>query len=252
MKALVTGAAAGLGHALVRQLSGRGCEIVALDRDRKNLANLAGETGIHRFPLDLGEIDALVSKLDELAALGPYDAVFLNAGISATGRFETIPVAIHEQVIAVNATAPMILASGLVNLGALANPASLTFVSSLSHYTGYPGAASYAASKDTIAIYARSIAKHYAGRGIQVMVVYPGPIRTEHAARHAPPGADAHRRIDPDELAKRMLHAMAGRKRNLFSGATARFAAIAGATAPGALTALMRRVIFEKLDKEVW
>ena len=250
--ALVTGAAAGLGRALAVRLAKSGSRVIALDRDEEGLTSLVDETGAHPVLLDLSRADELEAALPELAALGPYESVFLNAGISATGKFEAIPPEIHERVIAVNAVAPMILASGLARHGAFAKPANLVFISSLSHFTGYPGAASYAASKDAIAVYARSIAKPFAVKGIKTMCVFPGPVRTEHAARHAPAGADAARRMSPDELARRILLAGASRRRVLYPGSAAFVAAFAGRVAPGRMTALMRRVIFEKLDREVW
>ena len=60
---------------------------------------------------------------------------------------------------------------------------TVIFVSSLSHRTGYPGAASYAASKGAIAVYAGSIRKPFRrALGVHVACAFPGPMKTEHAA----------------------------------------------------------------------
>lgn len=253
MKALVTGAAAGLGRALVLKLAGSGHEVLAIDRDAEGLAALALEIpGIHVAQIDLAETTSLPDAVNDWAASGPFDMVVLNAGISATGRFEKIPAEAHESVLAVNAAAPMIIASTLARIEAFAPGARLIFISSLSYRTGYPGAASYAASKDALAIYAKSITRPFGRRGIHVMRVFPGPVRTDHAERHAPAGAKAERRMAPEELAGRITKAAQRRKRVLYPGTAARLTAIAGTVAPDALTAFMRRHLFEKLDREVW
>lgn len=253
MKALVTGAAAGLGRALTLHLSGAGHKVLAIDRDKKGLDALGLQyPSIQSSVCDLAETGSLPDVIEEWTSSGPFDCVVLNAGISATGRFERIPPQAHERVLAVNAVAPLIIASTLARLNALSLNARLIFVSSLSHRTGYPGAASYAASKDAIAVYAKSITRPFARRGIHVMRVFPGPIRTDHAERHAPAGARADRRMTPEELANRILKAAANRKRVVYPGAAARLTSVAGVLAPDALTAFMRRQLFEKLNREVW
>jgi len=253
MKALVTGAASGLGRAMSLELCRQGWSVVALDRDGPGLATLQAEaSGIEPVELDLGEARALAAALPAIAGKGCYGLVVLNAGISATGRFEAIPDEVHRRVIAVNAVAPMLIASGLARLNAFTPDAALVFIASLSHFTGYPGAASYAASKDALAVYAKSIARPFARRSIHVLTVFPGPIRTAHAALHAPPGANEAMRMDPHVLACKILASTRSRKNRLAPGLAAKLTAFAGMLAPRTMTAVMRRLIFAKLDNTVW
>lgn len=146
----------------------------------------------------------------------------------------------------------MILASGLAARNAFAPSARLTFVASLACKTGYPGAASYAASKNAVAVYARSIKKPFQQRGISVLAVFPGPIKTAHAAYHAPPGARAESRMLPDELAERIIRAADAGKSRLYPGMNAKISAVAGILAPRLTTSLMRKMLFEKLPTEKW
>lgn len=253
MKALVTGAASGLGRALALRLCANGHFVIAVDRDRESLAALAAEnsklTPVHA---DFSDIGAVEAQLPQFAAMGPFALVVLNAGISATGKFEEIPAAAHEKLLAVNAMAPMLIASSLLRQGAFEPSASLVFIASLSCFTGYPGAASYAASKDALAIYAKSIEKPFARKGVRITTAYPGPIRTPHAARHAPDGANDAARMDPDKLAGMILSAAKSGRRVVLPGAGAKLAALAGTMAPRLLTSLMRKLLFEKLDRAVW
>ncbi|MGI9402034.1 MAG: SDR family NAD(P)-dependent oxidoreductase [Rhizobiaceae bacterium] len=251
MKALVTGAAAGLGKSITNGLADSGYTVIALDRDEDGLDQITGPS-IQGLLCDLSDVNGLESRMDELAGLGPYSLVILNAGISATGKFENIPAQVHQNLLAVNTVAPMILASGLAARNAYSPAARLVFVSSLACKTGYPGAASYAASKNAIAIYAKSIRKPFRKRGVSIMTVFPGPIRTGHAAYHAPSDSDEKNRMHPDEMAAKIIRATEAGKRHYYPGMAAKLSAMAGSVAPGYTTGLMRKLLYEKLSEEKW
>ncbi len=247
MKALVTGAATGIGHALAAQLAREGRDIVAIDRDPLPEA-WAGSS--HKT--DLSDRDAVDRLIGKLVETGPYDLVIHNAGISATGRFEDVPEAALQRLLAVNCEAPMVITSALLRASAISSGATLVFMSSISRHTGYPGAAVYAASKDTLAVYAGSIRKDLHKRGINVMTVFPGPVRTDHAERHAPAGADASRRMEPAVIANAILRAAKRRKKVLYPGWQAKSGHVLGVLAPRLMTRFMHRTIFRKLDRTVY
>ncbi|WP_245413783.1 SDR family NAD(P)-dependent oxidoreductase [Fulvimarina endophytica] len=242
-RAFVTGAAAGLGLSIGDRLKAEGWEVIGLDRD----------AGDHvRIRADLSSPDGTDRALKEAAASGPYDLVVLNAGISATGRFEEIDAEAHRRVLAVNAEAAMVLANGLVRASSVLKGGSIVFVSSLSHFVGYPGAASYAASKSAIAIYAQSLRKPLKRRGIAVTLVCPGPLRTGQAARHAPEGAKAEARMAPEIAAAAILSAVSGKRFLVTPGLAARGSMLFGRLAPGLASRAMRRLIYDRLDRPVW
>lgn len=252
-RALVTGGTAGIGRALSRRLAGKNCEVVVVDRQPPDDQWGEASTGRIRFiATDLADAGAVDRLPAGLVGLGPFDLVIHSAGVSATGRFERIPSEAYERLIAVNVEAPLALAADMLAAGCYARRANLVFIASLSHATGYPGAAVYAASKDALAIYARSIRKPFARSGIAVTCVFPGPVRTGHAARHAPPGALERRRMAPERLAALVLSAAARGRADVYPGVAARLCAIAGRLAPDAVTAAMRRLVFDKLDRDVW
>lgn len=242
-RALVTGGSAGLGAAVVNWLQANRYEIVVLDRDRP----WTGKTAVDFIRCDLASRTELDDVLPELIAAGRYDLVVLNAGINATGKFEAMDPRAHIDVLRVNAEAPMIIAAGLLEAGACRAGGAMVFVSSLSHFTGYPGAASYAASKDALAIFARSMRNYAASKGVTLTVAFPGPLKTDHAERHSPEGADGGKRMDPDVAAGLiMADALAGRKTSI-PGAGNRAFAIIGRVFPKPVTAVMRRLIYVRL-----
>ncbi|MCB1425521.1 MAG: SDR family NAD(P)-dependent oxidoreductase [Zhengella sp.] len=247
-RALVTGASSGLGRAFADLLELRGFDVVVLDRQEPD-----GEAceRLH-ITCDLADRDALDRTLPVIFAAGPYDCVLLNAGISATGRLATMPPDVLLRIVRVNAEAPMVLAAALLRDRAVAAGGHMGFVSSLSHFTGYPGAAAYAGSKDALAVYARSLRKPAARLGVSVSAIFPGPLDTPQAARHAPAGADASRRMPAPVAARIILDGMQKGRRAIVPGGAPRLYAGLGRLFPGAMTAAMRRIIFEKLDRDTW
>lgn len=246
-RALVTGGSAGLGAAAVSWLQQNGYHVVVLDRDPPS----AGKAPVDYIRCDLASRPALDGIMPELIAHGPYDLVFLNAGINATGRFEAIDAKAHIDVIRINAEAPMVITARLLEAGAFRPNAAAVFVSSLSHFTGYPGAASYAASKDALAIYAKSMRKYAKTRGVTLTVAFPGPLKTEHAERHAPEGADASKRMDPGQAAHLILSDALNGKKTSIPGSANRTFAVIGRIVPKPVTALMRRLIYDRLSPKV-
>ena len=166
-RALVTGGSAGLGAAAVSWLQANDHNVVVLDRDRP----LPGKVPVDHIVCDLASRTELDNAMPKLIASGPYDLVFLNAGINATGRFERIDAQAHVNVIRINAEAPMVITARLFETGAIKRGAAMVFVSSLSHFTGYPGAASYAASKDALAVYAKSMRRYAKTAGVTLTAV---------------------------------------------------------------------------------
>ncbi|MCR9138078.1 MAG: SDR family NAD(P)-dependent oxidoreductase [Alphaproteobacteria bacterium] len=247
MRVLVTGAAAGLGREIASQLVAGGAHVTAVDR-----SEIDPLEGLEPRKVDLADREAVDRMLRELEDEPPFDWVIHNAGISATGKFERIPDDAYLRLLRVNCETPMLMTAGLISSGRVAAGGRIVFISSLSHFTGYPGGAVYGASKDVLAVYAKSIRPTLKRRQIRVTTVFPGPIRTDHASRHAPPDAQAERRMDPADLAARIIRATRRGKTVLYPGLTARMGRLLGGIVPGRMTAFMRRVIFEKLERDVY
>lgn len=246
MSVLITGAANGLGASLASIAKERGHDVVGLDY------RWGDETDALQITADLSELESIKALAPVLSAKGPYDIVVHNAAVSATGKFEEIPASAHERLIDINVSSPLLLTKKLLADGAVKRGGTIVFVASLSVYVGYPGAASYAASKMAISNYANSLRKALKADGINVLVVYPGPMKTEQASRHAPKGADAERRMNSDEVAQQIYSAIDGRKSNLVPGSANKIFAKLGVLLPRRMKLLMKKIIYDKLDGSVY
>ena len=199
------------------------------------IANLASQTDIEQV-------------LEKLVSGPAIDILIHNAGINAAGRFVDIPLEQQQTVVDVNLLAPMLLTAGLLNRKKILEGGTLVFLSSLSHFVSYPGAATYAATKDGLASYARSLSVSLAGKNISVLSVFPGPTRTAHARRYSPDNRTEHKRMPPNVLAQKIYNSVATGKRMLVPGFGNRFFALCGRYLPGIVELAMRKAIFDKLS----
>ncbi|MCB0062613.1 MAG: SDR family NAD(P)-dependent oxidoreductase [Caldilineaceae bacterium] len=249
---VITGAADGIGRALAHAFAAVGYAVTGIDVDEARSAQVEAElarygTNVHFIAADLAAPEGL-SMLSRALCDRPTITVLIhNAGISAVGTFTDSNLARQRAVLAVNLMAPLLLTADLLKEDRLTGDATLVFLSSLSHFAGYPGAAVYAATKDGLAAYARSLAVALAPQGQRVLTVYPGPTRTAHARRYSPDNRSEHRRMLPETVAAQILAAVQAKRRNLIPGLANRGVAVLGRMMPGLAEALMVRTIYAKL-----
>jgi short-subunit dehydrogenase len=245
--AMVTGAGSGLGAALTVQLINAGYRVIGIDR--VPLESMAADRIARYAPLtaDLSHSDGIARIAEQARKEGPLALLIHCAGTSAVGPFAAGKLAPMQQVLHTNLTGPMQLTARLLSEDRLAARAAVVFVSSLSHFVGYPGAAIYAASKDGLAHYARSIGIALDATGRQCLTVFPGPMRTPHAEQFSPASASDRYRVEPAYVAAKILHALVRRRTRLVIGRGARIAMLAGLIAPTLTTKLMRRILFEQM-----
>jgi len=243
MTVVITGAAHGLGKALVEACVDRGEDVTAVDHDEQALALLDCAL---TCAIDLTEPSAPQTLIKSLP--GPVTMIIHCAGISGTGRFEDIPAEHHKRILALNLMAPMRITSALLTAGHCAPKCRHVFVGSLSSYTGYPGATSYAASKDGLASFAASLGKSLP-RGMTAHCVFPGPLRTDHAAKYAPENSaeTVARRQSPDKAAALILRALDRRQRKILPGAKAKGFALAARLAPRFVERALVKSLFSGL-----
>lgn len=251
---LVTGAADGIGRALAWRFAADGYLVSGVDRDAGRATQTQGEIlnrgGRARFIIaDLAARGGVDDVVRAAAGWPPVDVLIHNAGINCVGPFVATDLARQRTVVVVNFTAPLLLTAGLLRERSLAAGGMLVAISSLSHFVGYPGATVYAATKDGLAAYARSVRLALAGAGVGALVVYPGPTRTAHARQYSPDNRREQRRMSPEMLAGLIFAAVQDRRRALIPGAGNRIAAGIGRLAPGIMAGIVRRTLYAPLAR---
>lgn len=250
---VITGAADGIGKALARRFAIAGYMITGVDRDADlaacTQAELEREGHQVAFVIaDLASQGEIVRALAELVGRPPIDVLINNAGINNVERFATSDMERQQAVLDINFQAPLLLTAGLLAQSRIAPHGTLVYISSLSRFVSYPGATVYAAGKDGLAAYARSLRVSLKQRDISVLTVYPGPTRTAHARRYSPDNRREYQRMPPHTLATFIVDAVNARRAELVVGFGNRVFAVVGQVFPQLTAFVMRKTLFEKLE----
>ncbi len=177
--ALVTGAASGIGKAVVESFLKRGGAVVGLDINPGVSEMLGKRADFLGVPCDVSRADDLQRALDATArAFGGLDMLVLNAGIfPASRRIEALPLAEWRRVMDINLDANLALMSAAHPLLKCApRGGRVLAVGSKNVPAPGPGAAAYSASKAALNQLARVAALEWGADGIRVNVVHPNAV----------------------------------------------------------------------------
>ncbi len=182
-KALVTGAARGIGAAIAETLARDGAELLLVDvpQAESDLQALATRLGGRALGLDICAADAAQRLIDALPE--GVDIVVHNAGITRDKTLANMTPEYWDAVLAVNLQAPQHLTQRLFESGTLGDAARVILLSSTSGLAGNRGQANYAASKAGLVGMAQAWAARLAERGGSINAVAPGFIETHMTAK---------------------------------------------------------------------
>lgn len=245
----ITGFADGIGKALALKFASAGYKIMGIDFDAERAARtqaeiVAGGGRVEFIHADLSRAAEAEKLFEQLRTHAPFSVFIHNAGINAVGRFAEMGFARQNAVLEINLRAPLRLTGHLLRENLMAENGAVVFISSLSKYVGYPGASVYAAAKDGLASYARSLSKL---SGLHTLTVYPGPTRTAHARRYSPDNSRENQRMLPEVLAAQIFSATHKHQHTLIPGAGNKLFAALGTWLPSLTEAAMKRALFDKL-----
>jgi NAD(P)-dependent dehydrogenase (short-subunit alcohol dehydrogenase family) len=203
-RALVTGAASGIGVETARALAQAGAEVTIAARDldaaRRVAADIGTTTGrgdvsvVHLDLLDRASIDRLVADFT-----GGLDLLINNAGVMAIPERQ-LSAEGHEVQFATNHLGHFRLTLGLLPALRAGNGARVVSVSSRAHLNSpvvfddvdyerrpYDPALAYAQSKTANVLFAVEATRRWADDGITANALHPGAIMDSKLARHYDP-----------------------------------------------------------------
>ena len=193
MRAIVTGAARGLGAAIAGRLARDGADVVLLDvsADVTATAERLGSTGDAKarqgqvalgLVADVSDERACAAAVDRaVSAIGGVDVLVNNAGIGGPDTDVTgTSLTEFRRVLDVNLTGTFLMCRAVAKVmigqgsgGAIVN------LGSVFGQQGVAGGAGYCASKAAVALLTHSLALELAPRGIRANTIAPGNMATE-------------------------------------------------------------------------
>jgi NAD(P)-dependent dehydrogenase (short-subunit alcohol dehydrogenase family) len=187
-RALVTGAASGIGEACARRLAADGAAVALLDVRAAAVSSVANElrgAGARAiaFQCDVADERSLSSAVNEATrALGGLDTVVAAAGIARPSRMHELSLADWRAVIDVNLTGVFLtLQQSLVHL-IDGGGGTVVTIGSVASLVAAGSAASYDASKGGVLQLTRAVAAEYVDEGVRANCVCPGVVETALAA----------------------------------------------------------------------
>ena len=168
-RAIVTGAANGVGRSTVELLEEEGARVVGLDLQERE--------GV--LACDVSDEESVRSAVASAAqTLGGIDVVVNVAGVDQFRRFEDLDVATWQRHLGVNLTGPMLVThAALPHLRE--SRGNVVTVSSIAGLRAQPYQAAYCASKSGVIMLMKSLALELAADGIRVNTICPGGVQTD-------------------------------------------------------------------------
>jgi short-subunit dehydrogenase len=247
---LLTGATGGIGHAIARELRGRGAGLVLTGRRTDVLEPLAAETGARALAVDLAERPEVERLATEAADV---DVLVANAALPASGDVLGYAVEEIDRALDVNLRAPIVLSRLLGERMAERGGGQIVLVSSLAGKSGQARAAVYSATKFGLRGFAQGLRADMRSRNVGVSIVFPGFIR--NAGMFADSGTELPRLVGtstPEAVAKAVARAV---ERNLFEVDVApmsvRMMANFAGLAPGASASMARLLGSERIAEQL-
>ncbi len=177
--ALVTGASAGIGKSIVRQLLKDGWIVYGAARRVDRMSDIQSE-GAQVLSLDVTDdasMEAAVQHL--LAAEGRLDALVNNAGYGSYGAIEDVPISEAKRQFEVNVFGLIRLTQLVLPTMRSAKSGMIVNISSMGGRIWVPIGGWYHATKHAIEVLSDALRMETKPFGIKVVVIQPGAIESE-------------------------------------------------------------------------
>ena len=177
-RAIVTGAAQGIGAAIAERYAAEGADLILADIDMAALEALADRISAHAVEADVARI-ADLDRLFEVARelWGALDVLVNNAGVVHPAEFDELTEDAYDRVMAVNVKSAVFATQRAARL--MTAGGSVINMSSVNAVLAIPNQIPYAISKGALRQLTNVSAQALAPRGIRVNAIGPGTILTE-------------------------------------------------------------------------
>lgn len=243
---VITGASAGIGAELARELARRSYNVTLVARRAGRLSELAEELrlthGIHADvePCDLADADArneLVTRLE--AGEREVVGVCNNAGLGTVATLLEAGIEREQQVVRLNVEAVHHLTGAFLSQMVAAGAGAILNVASTAAFQPLPGFATYAASKAFVQSFSEAVHAELSGTGVSVTCLCPGFTHTDFGANAG--GRDKEAMLpeflfmEAPEVARTGIEAMVAGRRSAIPGLANRVSMLGGRVAPRSL-----------------
>jgi 3-hydroxybutyrate dehydrogenase len=205
-RALVTGAASGIGAAVASRLAQAGAVVVAVDRDEAGLKELAqqlGEARVEPVAADLSDLDAIADLPTDV------DILVNNAGIQHVAPIEEFPLETFELILDVMLHAPFRLVRQSLPTMYAQGWGRVVNLSSAHGHRASAYKSAYVTAKHGLEGLSKVVALEGAPHGVTSNCISPGYVRTPLVESQIADQAKTHGLPEDEVVEKVMLEGMA-------------------------------------------
>jgi NADP-dependent 3-hydroxy acid dehydrogenase YdfG len=209
--AAISGGARGIGRVTAQAFLRQGMRVAIGDVDLPAAQQTAAELSESAvgLPLDVTDRNSFAEFLDTAEAqLGPVDILINNAGIMPIGPFLDEDDATARRILDINVL-------GVINGMKVALPrmtargrGHVVNIASQAGKYGFPGGATYGASKAAVINLSRAVRKELRGSGVEISLISPVAVNTELSLGVAEPRQRQFRKIEPQEVAEAIVETL--------------------------------------------
>jgi len=186
LRVLLTGATGGIGAAIAEALLSRGSAVLATGRDPRALDMLSRRLARFGDKVTFLRADLLLpDDREQLCAAataprgsGAVNVLINNAGGGQFGLFDATPEADIERLLAINVAAPLKLTRALLPHLQRLPSAAIVNMGSVLGAIGYPGQATYSATKFALRGFSEALRRELADSHVRVLYIAPRATRT--------------------------------------------------------------------------
>lgn len=204
-RAIVTGAASGIGRAVALRLAEEGAIVFIGDRNEPGVRETAAEIGkaAHPYAFDVSDPDSCAGFVAAAAEwLGGLDLLCNIAGILDMTPFDEISAERWATTLGVNLSGVFYMCQlGMPHL--IASKGAIVNMASVASLIGMNNSSSYCASKHGVLGLTKALAVEVASRGVRVNAICPGAVNTpllQTAAAAAPQSTPPRARLNGEAM----------------------------------------------------
>ncbi|QAU23011.1 2,3-dihydro-2,3-dihydroxybenzoate dehydrogenase [Dyella sp. M7H15-1] len=207
---VVTGAAQGIGAAVVRMLVAEGAFVHALDVNQEPLQQLCAAMNEHTecceaIPIDISRREAVETAVAQIERRRPIDGLVNGAGVLIPAPFEAITPEAWSGMFDVNVHGTFFMSHSVARRMIERRKGAIVTIASNAATTPRMNLAAYCASKAAAAMLTKCMGLELGRHGIRCNVVSPGSTNTAMLTAMAGEGAERDRMlIDGDQHAYRL------------------------------------------------
>ncbi|WP_158797274.1 SDR family oxidoreductase [Pedobacter sp. L105] len=227
----ITGASSGIGEALVYAYNNIGAKLIISSRNRDELfrvkANCKNQINVHVLSLDLEDTANLDHKAKDAQKIyGQIDMLINSGGLSQRSLVLETAIAIEQKIMNINFWGTVALSKAVLPNMIANGGGKIVCISSVTGKFGRPYRAAYAASKHAIHGYFDSLRAEVADKNIDITIICPGFIKTNHSLHALTADGALYDKMDTaqenglsaEDCAKEILKAVQENKEEVFIG----------------------------------